>query len=392
MNKAKFKLVFNRKNSLNNQGEAPVSIDIYKGGINPVRKFITTQVVIKPEQWDDKRKQVVNHRLDYQYNRLLSEITRSLEDFEFQLLNNKMEITQSNLEAFLSGQGIDNSSFLAFWQSEMSAFTSNQGTKKSHFSAFNVLYEFRPNLKFTDVDYSLITDFDNYLRYEKKLAQNTIAKYHQHVKKYMNLARKKKRTTVENPYQDFKIVRVESDRENLTAEEVVAIERLDLESMPDINLLRDTFMLSCYTGLRFVDVYSLCSEDLKISADEITIVKRMQKVDKTVTLPLKHLFEGKPQKILQKYIKDKGYFFPQHSNQHVNRMLKIIAQMARIKSNLTFHVARHTFGTFLAEKTQNPYLIMDLMGHSKIDTSMIYIHRSQERINKQLRSVNWSLD
>ncbi|NLF43356.1 MAG: tyrosine-type recombinase/integrase, partial [Bacteroidales bacterium] len=74
---------------------------------------------------------------------------------------------------------------------------------------------------------------------------------------------------------------------------------------------------------------------------------------------------------------------------HINRLLKILAQMSGVNARLTFHMARHTFGTFLAELTQNPYLIMDLMGHADIQTSMIYIHRSQERINKQLRNVNW---
>jgi len=33
-----------------------------------------------------------------------------------------------------------------------------------------------------------------------------------------------------------------------------------------------------------------------------------------------------------------------------------------------------------------------LMGHGDIKTSMIYIHRSQERINKQLRVVKWNFD
>jgi integrase len=84
--------------------------------------------------------------------------------------------------------------------------------------------------------------------------------------------------------------------------------------------------------------------------------------------------------------------FPQYTNQHANRILKVLAVAAKIPTKLTFHIARHTFGTFLAEKTCNPYLIMDLMGHTDIKTSMIYIHRSQERINRQLKDVNWALN
>jgi integrase len=121
----------------------------------------------------------------------------------------------------------------------------------------------------------------------------------------------------------------------------------------------------------------------------------MQKVDRFIELPLYSLFGGKPEKILKYYMDmefDKEKIFPQHSNQQINRLLKIIAINANIQhTRLTFHIGRHTFGTLLAEKTQNPYLVMDLMGHNDIDTSMIYIHSSQERINSQLKDVRWDL-
>jgi integrase len=119
----------------------------------------------------------------------------------------------------------------------------------------------------------------------------------------------------------------------------------------------------------------------------------MQKVDRYIELPLYSLFGGKPERIFKYYMNfGKEKIFPQHSNQQINRLLKILAVNANIQhTRLTFHVARHTFGTLLAEKTQNPYLVMDLMGHNDIDTSMIYIHRSQERINHQLKNIKWDM-
>lgn len=75
---------------------------------------------------------------------------------------------------------------------------------------------------------------------------------------------------------------------------------------------------------------------------------------------------------------------PKFLNQHANRVLKTIALMAEIDVRLTYNIARHTHGTRLAEITQKSYLITQLMRHADIDTSMIYIHLSQERTNKQL--------
>jgi integrase len=64
--------------------------------------------------------------------------------------------------------------------------------------------------------------------------------------------------------------------------------------------------------------------------------------------------------------------------------------MAKTRKAISFHVARHTFGTLLADITANPYLIMELMGHSDIKTSMIYIHQSEQRLKKQLQNVKWN--
>lgn len=41
---------------------------------------------------------------------------------------------------------------------------------------------------------------------------------------------------------------------------------------------------------------------------------------------------------------------------------------------------RHTFGTRLAESGAKPYAIMKLMGHTKLETSMRYIHLSDESV------------
>jgi len=185
------------------------------------------------------------------------------------------------------------------------------------------------------------------------------------------------------------------NRLNLSPQELTSIVELKIDAAySDLELVRDLFLFSCYTGLRYSDVDTLTREHLVDGMDGVCINKKMEKVPKPVILPLELLFDGKPKVILDKYLKNnygENRVFPYISNQHVNRQLKILAVLAKVPMRLTFHVSRHTFGSALADLTQNPYLIMDLMGHSDIKTSMIYIHRSQERINKQLRGVAWNL-
>jgi integrase/recombinase XerD len=67
------------------------------------------------------------------------------------------------------------------------------------------------------------------------------------------------------------------------------------------------------------------------------------------------------------------------SDAKINQALKIIAHTAKVETPLTFHVARHTFGTHYILSGGNPVELMHLMGHSKIETTMIYVHMAEEQ-------------
>ena len=151
------------------------------------------------------------------------------------------------------------------------------------------------------------------------------------------------------------------------------------------------FLFSCYTGLRFSDVQGLKNEHVFIEDNKYYIKTKMNKTQDYIKLPISLLFEGKAVDIVDKYKSNslKDYIFPRISNQKANVKLKIVALAGKVNKNISFHIARHTFGTNLASATADQFLIKELMGHSKIQTSMIYIHTSQEQIKNKLRGVKW---
>ncbi len=96
--------------------------------------------------------------------------------------------------------------------------------------------------------------------------------------------------------------------------------------------------------------------------------------DTDVNVPLLDI----PKMILKKY-KGKlpdGKILPVISNQKLNAYLKEIADICGIKKNLTFHLARHTFATHLLEQGTDLRTIQELMGHTDIKTTAIYLHVS----------------
>jgi site-specific recombinase XerD len=65
--------------------------------------------------------------------------------------------------------------------------------------------------------------------------------------------------------------------------------------------------------------------------------------------------------IVEKYkthptVISKGKILPTYSNQKLNSYLKEIADVCGIEKNLTFHIARHTFATFVNHTFNQPII------------------------------------
>ena len=58
MSKIIYNLVYNRKRSLNKKGMALVQVEAY---LDRKKKYFSTKVYLKPEQWDNKKLIVKNH-------------------------------------------------------------------------------------------------------------------------------------------------------------------------------------------------------------------------------------------------------------------------------------------------------------------------------------------
>lgn len=70
MNKIIYSLVYNRKKCLNKRGMALVQVEAY---LDRKKKYFSTKVYLKPEQWDAKKLVVKNHPNADALNRLIYE-------------------------------------------------------------------------------------------------------------------------------------------------------------------------------------------------------------------------------------------------------------------------------------------------------------------------------
>ena len=140
------------------------------------------------------------------------------------------------------------------------------------------------------------------------------------------------------------------------------------------------FLFSCYTGLRFSDVEVANSSNIIDKMYNYTPIKSRNKL-KVVKVPLTDRALA--------IIKDKkGKLFNTKCNQRTNEALKEIATCAEINKKLTFHVARHTFATSFLSLGGKVEVLQKIMGHSKLETTMVYVHILDDDMIDQVANMN----
>jgi site-specific recombinase XerD len=269
--------------------------------------------------------------------------------------------------------------------------TTAPATRTGQLTTLKTLKRFRKDIIFEELTFELLSDFERFL-YNEGLHTNTVNKYFRHIRKFVNLAINKDLFDLNRyPFRKFHAKTETTTREYLTPEELTAIETLTIPTeQKHLEKVRDMFLFSCYTGLRFSDISALSTDKVRTIDGNVWIDTTMQKTAEPVRIPLYLLFDGKPTQILNRYTRpDRKYIFDELTNQYVNRCLKELATLAEIEKTVTFHTARHTQATFLLYKGVNITTVQKLLGHKKLQTTQIYSKVMDKTIINELQSVKF---
>lgn len=369
MDKIVYNLVYNRKGSLNRKGTALVQIEAYQG---KKKKYFSTKVYLKPEQWDHKRLVVKNHPNSEALNWWLHECIAHIEKVELELWQQGKTTSLELIKKTLKMQE-DVQSFIAFYRQEVEEAALKESSRKNHLTTLKLLTAFKPDVRFTELTYDFLCSFERYLR-QKEYHTNTIAKHMKHLKRYINAAINKNYMDVRSyAFRKYKIKSVEYKHTHLTHEELERLERLRLGEKPlRQKKVLDAFLFCCYVGLRYSDFIRLTSDNLIYMQDEVWLVYQSEKTGIEVHLPLYLLFGGKALAILNEYRLDLTGFFCLKDNSNVNKELRMLAKRAEINKRVSFHTARHTNATLLLYNGVNITTVQKLLGHKSVNTTQIY--------------------
>lgn len=250
----------------------------------------------------------------------------------------------------------------------------NKETIRVYMTTYNVLKAFKPKLRLSDINLSLIEGFDEYMRVTNGNADGGRYPKHKNLKTVL-LDMQKHDIPVKNPYPLFKMPQPNVKEVYLDKEELDAFRKMYVQLPEGTTLFKslEMYLFSCYCGLRISDVVTLKWSEVDL--ENSLIVKTQVKTKEEVKAPI---FEYTRALLLKKSNSGKllgtdGYVFGDSCIQVINRRLKELAEMAGVDKHITFHVARHTFATLLVMDGVSIYKIQKFLGHKSVGMTERYL-------------------
>ena len=194
-----------------------------------------------------------------------------------------------------------------------------------------------------------------------------------------------------NPFHMLNLRKDRTERAYLTIDELERLANREFTS-ERLERMRDIFLFCCYTGLSYIDVKTLTTDNLVRKNDgKLWIVTKRTKTEVPVNVPLLEI----PLRLIKKYepLRKGNLVFPVYSNQKSNDYLKEIATLCDIHKDVTFHVARHTFATTVTLENGVPIeSVSKMLGHTNVQTTQIYARITERKINLDMDQLSKKLD
>ncbi|HNW97982.1 MAG TPA: site-specific integrase [Bacteroidales bacterium] len=256
-----------------------------------------------------------------------------------------------------------------------------------HIEDFIKLKFKREDLQLNEITPMFISDFEYYLKINRKCCHNTATKYIKNFKKIVRIALANGWMKT-NPFSNIKFHLDDVDLAYLTEEELNTMIKKEFK-VDRLQQVKDVYLFCCFTGLAFIDVKNLTYEDIEEKNGQLWIKKRRQKTKNWCNVPIL----APAMDLMNKYknnpnCKNNGSVLPVLTNQKMNSYLKEIADICGINKHLSTHTARHTFATTVTLSNHiSMEVVSKMLGHSSINMTKKYARVVDDLIKTDMDKI-----
>lgn len=390
--KQNFKVSFYlRSNYENKDGKSPVMLRVFLRG--EMANFGSTKVFVNKELWSNATNRLRGRSAEtLSANATLDGISVSLHSI-YNKLQDSEGLTLDKIRSIYLGKDKEYTTFLPVFDKFLSDAAIEIGKTRSkdsyqkycvirrNFADFLWEKYARKDIGLSEFSKAIVQDFEHYISIIGNCSHNTTHKKMKMLKTIVLYAINRG-FMYHNPYAGYVLRKEPVNRGFLSDEEILKIANKEL-NLQRLELVRDIFIFSCFTGLAYIDVANLTPEHIVTMDDKQWIMTQRQKTSVATNVLLLDI----PKSIIAKYshktYRD-GKLFPILSNQKTNSYLKEIADLCGIKKNLTFHLARHTFATMSLSKGVPIESVSKMLGHTNIKTTQIYARITNKKIEHDM--------
>ena len=389
-------LFYIKRAKVNKDGICPIYVRVT---VNSKRFEFSSNKFVAPDKWSAEASKIKGNNEEARLiNKHLELLKFQILEAENKLIIKNVPISADRLREEILGVNTTNRMLIPIFRDHNEKIKVLVGTEYSpgtleryntslkHTQDF-LMWKFQKgDIDIVDIDHAFITDYEFWLRSVRKCANNTAVKYIKNFKKIIRICMANGWLD-KDPFINYKSKVKVVERVFLTHTEIQTLLNKSFVS-ERLELVRDIFIFSCFTGLAYVDVKKLTKENLNIGIDgHKWIFTHRQKTDTPSRIPILPTAEG----ILEKY-KDhpqcinSNILLPILSNQKMNAYLKEIADVCEINKELTFHIARHTFATTVTLSNGVPIeSVSKMLGHTNIKTTQHYAKILDQKISTDMQ-------
>ena len=267
------------------------------------------------------------------------------------------------------------------------------GTYRNHTYSDKMLREWiedkgRKDMPIDTVTGDLFEEFRFYLK-KKRFTAKTVNRHLCWLCRLMYRA-VSKRIIRYNPFEDATYEKEERKIRFLQKSDVAKLMALKVNDK-EAEQARQMFIFSCFTGLAIADMERLKFSHIQTAADGRRYIRKERqktKVESVVPLHpiaetiLNRLREEEEQAVKEK---DGDLVFPRGCSRSVmNNKLSTVGLACGVRQRLSFHMARHTFGTLSLSAGIPIESIAKMMGHTSITSTQIYAQVTDKKISEDM--------
>lgn len=401
MERVTFKILFYiKKTRIAKNGEVPVMLRVT---VNGLRAETSVNLKVNPKSWNAVAgKSVGNARKDYELNARIATIRMRVMQLHRQMeLDGESISAQKVIDKYLGRDDKPVIMLLDLFRehNEKCRKLSGNGMAPGTVERYETSYKHTANfikdtygkedMPVADIDHKFITDYEFWLRTERKCSHNSAVKYLKNFGKIVRIAIANGYIT-KNPFANIKFKLEEVDRDFLEDHEIKAMIDKPIE-IARLAQVRDVFVFSIFTGLAFSDIKGLKQEHIvKDNNGALWIRKKRQKTGNMCNIPLL----DPAREILNRYKNhptciEKGVLLPMLCNQKYNAYLKELAAICGINKEISSHTGRHSFATSVAlangVSIEN---VAKMLGHSDTKMTRHYARVLDKSIMRDMTVVN----